>query len=635
MNLEQTKQRLVRRTLSSKSRICAALAALTLGATVIASAHEVGDSSAAPTLLAQSAGKSNGVGRGQAQRQGVLTLLHTDYFAEGKSEQSLVVHEDNGNDTHVRFSGAPPKMGSRVSVTGTFAQDGSLDVSSASVLADAPTTLQSGTGTSTQNALFILVKFLDTGAVPFAQTDVQAIAEGNSNSVEAYYQEVSYGHQLLNVTVTPWVTAQMNTSTTCDYTSIANAANSAATAAGYNLSSYVNKFYVMPHNSACGWAGLAYVGSPYQAWSNGYNSGQVYTHELGHNFGLYHAGSVSCLGTGCSASEYGDPYSTMGNQAMMHYDSYQKVRLGWLPGYATHSGGTATYSLAPFEVAGGGNYAVTIPAASNRTYWIEYRQPTGHFDTVSGVQFRVSSPFQSSSGSDDTEIFNSGVALSGLPVGSTYTDSTYGISVTVTSATTTGATIQVTSASIASTSTGLTSSLNPAQVGNTVTFTAKVTGTSPTGTVQFTADGSALCTVSLSGGSAPCGTSGLSAGTHSIVAAYGGDANNKPSTSSALSESVSSNNPPPPAAPPSVAIMSPTNGATVSGVVTLSANASASAGVSSLTLSLDGKVVASTNTGSISSRWNTKKASSGTHTISSTVKDKAGNQATATISVKK
>jgi hypothetical protein len=588
---------------------------------------------AAPAQLAQNAGQSRGGGK-PVQLEGTLAVIHADYFAEGRSTHAMVVHEDNGHDTSVRFAAPPPRIGSRVSVTGTQAADGSVDVSDASVLAEAPTTvLQSG---SAQNAIFILVRFLDTASVPFAQTDVQSVAISSSKSVENYYQEVSYGRQLLNVTVTPWLVAQMNTSATCDYTSIANAANSAASAAGYNLSSYVNKFYVTPYNSACGWAGLAYVGSPYEAWSNGYNSGQVYTHELGHNFGLYHAGSVSCLGSGCSAAEYGDPYSTMGNQAMMHYDSYQKAKLGWLPAYATHSGGTATYNLTPFEVAGGANYAVTIPAASNRTYWIEYRQPTGLFDTVSGVQFRVSSPFQSSSGLDDTEIFSSGVAMSGLPVGSTYTDSTYGISVTVMSATTSGATIQVSSASIASSSTALSSSLNPAQVGNTVTFTAKVTGSSPTGTVQFTADGGALCMVTLSGGSAPCSTSGLAAGTHNIAAAYSGDANNKPSTSAALSETVSSvTPPPPPSGPPAVTIMSPTNGATVSGVVTVSANATASAGVASLTLSLDGKVVASTNSGSASYRWNTKKSSSGTHIITSTVTDKAGKQATATIQVKK
>lgn len=633
MKLEQIRGRSVRRNKSSlQSRVRAVLAALALGATVAASAHDVGDPLAAPTVLAQNAGKSRGGGK-PVQLEGILTVVHADYFAEGKSTHALVVHEDNGHDTEVRFNGSPPKMGSRVSVNGMQAVDGSVDVSDASVVAEAAaTTSQTLAASSTQNAIFILVRFLDTASVPFAQTDVQSVATGSSKSVANYYQEVSYGRQLLNVTVTPWLVAQIYTPATCDYTSIANAANSAASAAGYNLSSYVNKFYVMPRVSACGWAGLAYVGSPYQSWSNGYNSGQVYTHELGHNFGLYHAGSVSCLGSGCSASEYGDPYSTMGNQAMMHYDSYQKAKLGWLPAYATHSGGTATYTLTPFEVAGGANYAVKIAAASNRTYWIEYRQPTGLFDTVSGVQFRVSTPFQSSSGTDDTEIFNSGVGMSGLPVGSTYTDSTYGISVAVTSATSTGATIQVSSASIASSSTSVTSSLNPAQVGNTVTFTAKVTGSSPTGTVQFTADGGALCTATLSGGSAPCSTSGLAAGTHNISASYSGDVNNKPSASPMLSETVSSVTS---TTPPVVNISSPANGATVSGVVTLSARATASAGVRSLVLYLDGVAVASTNSTSVSARWNTKKAASGTHTISSTVTDAAGRQATATIQVKK
>jgi hypothetical protein len=613
------------------ARVLVSVAALTLGAAFGASAHEAANFSAAPSQIAQSAVKSTPVGP-QIQLQGVLALLHADYFAEGRSAQHLVIHEDNGRDTAVRFATSPPQTGARVSVTGTLALDGVLEVSDTSVLSDATVAPKTLSMSSTQNAIFILVKFLDTTSVPFAQTDAQAVAVNNSNSVENYYQEVSYGHQLLNVTVTPWLVAQMNTSTTCNYTSIANAANSAATAAGYNLSNYVNKFYVMPHNSACGWMGLAYVGSPYQAWSNGYNSAQVFTHELGHNFGLYHGGSVSCLGAGCAVSEYGDPYDTMGNQALMHYDSYQKSRLGWLPGYATHMGGTATYSLAPLEATGGANYAVKISAASNRTYWIEYRQPLGLFDTVSGVQFRVSSPFESSSGSDDTQIFNTGSGMSGLPVGGTYTDSTYGISVTVMSADSTGANIQVSSASFAATSTALTSSLNPAPFGGTVTFTAKVTGSSPTGTVQFTSDSGALCTVSLSGGAAPCSTSGLVVGTHSIVAAYGGDANNAPSTSSVLSESITSATS---TTPPVVTITSPANGATVKGTVTISAKATDNVGVASMMLYLDGAVIATTNMASISYKWNTRKAASGMHTISATAKDTAGNQASATIQVTK
>lgn len=607
-----------------------ASAALSLGANFEAFAHTTVDAAAAPLRIAQGATTQSARAGQQIQRQGIVARIHADYFAEGRSAQALVIHEDSGIDTPVRFTGPPPQVGTRVSVAGTIAADDALDVSSTMVLsAPEPKALSAP---ASQNAIFILVKFLDTASLPFTQSAVQAVAVANANSVQNYYQEVSYGKQALNITVTPWLLASMNTSTACDYMSIATAANSAATAAGYNLSNYVNKFYVMPYNSSCGWSGLAYVGSPYQAWSNGYNSPQVYTHELGHNFGLDHAGSVSCLGSGCGVAEYGDPYDTMGNQAMMHYDSYQKSRLGWLPAYSTHTSGTATYSLTPLEVAGGSNYAVRIPAASNRTYWIEYRQPTGLFDTVSGVQFRVASPFESISGYDDTHIFNTGYGLSGLPVGGTYTDSTYGISVTVMSATPTGASIQVTSASLPSTSTSLTSSLNPAVAGNTVTFTAKVTGSSPTGTVQFTANGGALCTVSLASGTAQCATSSLTAGTYSIVAAYGGDSHNAPSTSPTLSESISSVTS---TTPPVVTITSPGNGATVTGTITVGAQATDSVGIASLTLSIDGTVVATTNTGSISYRWNTRKIASGAHTITATAQDTAGNHASTSIQVRK
>ena len=605
------------------------VAAVILIAAFSASAHDVANATSQQATAARKGPHSP-----PFQKEGILTIIHGDDFVQGKSSQTLVVHEDNGADTPVRFSGTPPGLGKRISVTGAMAADGTMDVSSTTVLSET-TSSQTLAAITTQNAIFILVKFLDTGSVPFTQADVQGVAVTNANSVANFYPEVSYGKQGLNITVTPWLTASMNTSTSCDYTSIANAANSAATAAGYTLSNYKNKFYVMPHNSSCGWMGLAYVGSPYQAWSNGYNSGQVYTHELGHNFGLYHAGSASCLSSGCSVTEYGDPYDTMGNKAMMHYDSAQKAKLGWLASSAvvTHTGGTANYSLYPFEASGGATYAVKIAAASNRTYWLEYRQPLG-FDASStgGVQFRVAAPFASSSGSDDTQIFNSGFGLVGLPVGSTYTDATYGISVTVLSAGASGATIQVSSASLTASSTALTSSINPAAQGSSVTFTASVTGNSPTGSVSFTANGSALCSVALSSGVAKCSSSSLPAGSSSIVASYGGDAANAASTSPTLSETVATVTD---TTPPVVTITSPTNGATVNTKTTIKVTATDNVGVKSLTLSVDGSVVATTNTGSLSYNWNTRKVTSGSHTISATAKDAAGNQAMTSITVKK
>ncbi|MFZ0479115.1 MAG: Ig-like domain repeat protein [Terriglobales bacterium] len=75
------------------------------------------------------------------------------------------------------------------------------------------------------------------------------------------------------------------------------------------------------------------------------------------------------------------------------------------------------------------------------------------------------------------------------------------------------------------------SSLNPADYGAAVSFTATVTGNSPTGTIQFNVDGSPFDTEALVSGSATSvSTSTLAAGTHTVTATYSGDAYNSGST---------------------------------------------------------------------------------------------------------
>ena len=97
------------------------------------------------------------------------------------------------------------------------------------------------------------------------------------------------------------------------------------------------------------------------------------------------------------------------------------------------------------------------------------------------------------------------------------------------------------------TTTALQSSGTPSTLGTSVTFTATVNGGAPTGTVAFTADSTTtLCAaIGFTGGStnaptAVCSTSALSAGVHSIVATYSGDAGNSGSTSATLSQVVNS-----------------------------------------------------------------------------------------------
>ncbi len=94
-----------------------------------------------------------------------------------------------------------------------------------------------------------------------------------------------------------------------------------------------------------------------------------------------------------------------------------------------------------------------------------------------------------------------------------------------------------------STTTTLGSSANPSAFGQSVTFTATVSANSPgintpTGTVTFLDGMTPIGTGTLSGGVATFSTTSLSVATHSITAAYGGDANDQSSTSSALGQVV-------------------------------------------------------------------------------------------------
>jgi len=88
------------------------------------------------------------------------------------------------------------------------------------------------------------------------------------------------------------------------------------------------------------------------------------------------------------------------------------------------------------------------------------------------------------------------------------------------------------------TTTAVTSSLNPSTNGASVTFTAAVTPSAATGTVQFLDGATVLGTSALANGTASLAVSTLTQGTHSITAVYGGDANNAGGTSSVLSQTV-------------------------------------------------------------------------------------------------
>ncbi len=96
------------------------------------------------------------------------------------------------------------------------------------------------------------------------------------------------------------------------------------------------------------------------------------------------------------------------------------------------------------------------------------------------------------------------------------------------------------------TTTSLSSSPDPSRVGEAVTFSAFVTGAGPTGDVVFSEGGTTLATVALVNNLATFQTSTLSAGVHTITAAYVGDGNH---AGSAAGDNHTVNDPSPPTAP--------------------------------------------------------------------------------------
>ncbi len=104
-------------------------------------------------------------------------------------------------------------------------------------------------------------------------------------------------------------------------------------------------------------------------------------------------------------------------------------------------------------------------------------------------------------------------------------------------------TVVVTAAAKAQTMTMLTSSLDPATVGQSVTFTANViaagSSVTPTGVVTFLDGSTVLGTKTLVGsGVASFSTAALGVGNHAITASYAGDTGSAASVSTVLTETV-------------------------------------------------------------------------------------------------
>jgi len=215
-------------------------------------------------------------------------------------------------------------------------------------------------------------------------------------------------------------------------------------------------------------------------------------------------------------------------------------------------------------------------------------------------------------------------STSSLSVGSHTITATYSGDANYSSSSATGGQAVSQQVNQAGTNTDLTSDINPTFYGQPVTFTATVSANTPgagtpTGTVQFQEDGTALgAPQPLSNGVATLTTSSLSVGSHRILAVYSGDSNFTDSTSGALTQQVTK-------AEVSTSVTSSQNPSTFGQSVMFTAKVSPvapGAGTPTGTVTFyDGSTALDTETlapGSSTVTFTTSSLSGGSHVISAT-----------------
>jgi hypothetical protein len=314
---------------------------------------------------------------------GGLHHVYTEVLRTPRRAVPLHLPAGHGLTSGTPIRVAAPASGATAAMDGTSA----LDATSFTRIGPASTL---GT-TGTLSVIVLLAYWTAPDSVTPAKAAAQLFGDDDK-----WYREVSYGKVGLAGVVTPWLRIPAPSNGRCydDAEGIlANArAKAAALGGAYDPARYQRTVVYFPRCTGTdtrGVAGWAYEpGST--AWLNGYLDRRTSVHEIGHNFGLGHARSLSCrsatgsrvaLSGSCTVKEYGDPYDAMGTAAYAaHFTGYRKDVAGWLGSRKrVMTTPSSTFTLPPFEKPSSLPLVVVAksPTVSTRSYWLEYRRPAG------------------------------------------------------------------------------------------------------------------------------------------------------------------------------------------------------------------------------------------------------------------
>ena len=338
---------------------------------------------------------------------------------------------------------------------------GDLLQAGASLQAQATPAAPSAWTTGNKKVLIIRVDFSDMPGDPKGWDNASPSSNNATIYTASYLQNMadtvmapyifqsSYGQTSLTNTVTsqlyrmPRKATYYATNANGNDTIVTDAENAAA--ANYTIANYDRVVILFTWlgdipGSLITYGGWSDIGGPV-ARCNGYFNFFFGSHELGHTYGLFHAGlwqvndgnPVSPRG---AIVEYGDDFDSMGNgdanDPRTDYNPYFKNLLGWIPDTQvqtiTQSG---TYRVYRFDNStGSGTLALKLPKDSNSNYWIGIRRK---FTTNASMQngayvlLGYNSVFNSSNGGSQSGLLDmttpgTSDQDAALAVGATFTD---------------------------------------------------------------------------------------------------------------------------------------------------------------------------------------------------------------------
>jgi hypothetical protein len=239
--------------------------------------------------------------------------------------------------------------------------------------------------------LIVRVKLADDASVDSYCNEACAQANGwGTNSARTSYAQASYGQldvsSSTGIVKTVTLTTTKSTYSGCNFDKLGN---DAVAALDISINGFEVISFIMPFNIAgCGFGGVAYVGGS-RSWVR-YSDPGVMVHELGHSYGVLHAGT-DLNNDGVQDTEYGDYSCVMGSpSSLVTMNAIHRSNLGWVPVSAVNtficparSNCDQTFAIAdtqenPATAVSNGRYTMVKTPRAGRSgdYFISYRAGT-------------------------------------------------------------------------------------------------------------------------------------------------------------------------------------------------------------------------------------------------------------------